>query len=135
VIAIPVAAGVLYPALGVGLSPMLAALAMSLSSVCVVSNALRLRRFSSVETAADPQNETGKDEKTMQKKKLTIEGMMCAHCSGRVEQALNALPGVTASVDLQAGTALCTVEAGVTDEMLTKAVTDAGYTVTAVDTP
>lgn len=61
---------------------------------------------------------------------MKIEGMMCAHCSGRVEKALNDLPGVTASVNLEAGTA--TVTGGVSDEALTKAVTDAGYTVASI---
>lgn len=63
-------------------------------------------------------------------KTLTIEGMMCAHCSGRVEKALNDLPGVTATVNLEAGTA--TVQGEASNETLTKAVTDAGYTVTSI---
>lgn len=64
-------------------------------------------------------------------KTMKIEGMMCAHCSGRVEKALNDLPGVTATVDLAAGTA--SVNGDVADEVLTKAVTDAGYTVIGID--
>ena len=63
-------------------------------------------------------------------KTMKSEGMMCAHCSGRVEKALNDLPGVTATVDLAAGTA--SVNGDVTDEVLTKAVTDAGYTVVSI---
>lgn len=63
-------------------------------------------------------------------KTMKIEGMMCAHCSGRVEKALNDLPGVTATVDLAAGTA--TVSGDAADEVLAKAVTDAGYTVTGI---
>lgn len=63
-------------------------------------------------------------------KTMKIEGMMCAHCSGRVEKALNDLPGVTATVNLEAGTA--TVKGEASDEALTKAVTDAGYTVTSI---
>ena len=63
-------------------------------------------------------------------KTMKIEGMMCAHCSGRVEKALNELPGVTAAVDLAAGTAVVTGE--VADETITKAVADAGYTVTGI---
>ena len=63
-------------------------------------------------------------------KTLTIEGMMCAHCSGRVEKALNDLPGVTATVNLEAGTA--TVKGDADDAVLTKAVADAGYTVTGI---
>lgn len=64
-------------------------------------------------------------------KTMKIEGMMCAHCSGRVEKALNDLPGVTATVDLEAGTAA--VQGDVSDEVLTKAVTDAGYQVTGIE--
>ena len=63
-------------------------------------------------------------------KTMKIEGMMCAHCSGRVEKALNELPGVTATVNLEAGTA--TVQGEASNETLTKAVTDAGYTVTSI---
>ena len=65
-------------------------------------------------------------------KVMKIEGMMCMHCSGRVEKALNALEGVTAKVDLDAGTATVEIAAGVTDEMLTKAVVDAGYEVISI---
>ena len=64
-------------------------------------------------------------------KTMKIEGMMCAHCSGRVEKALNDLPGVTATVNLEAGTA--TVNGDVADDVLTKAVTDAGYTVVGIE--
>ena len=64
---------------------------------------------------------------------MKIEGMMCTHCSGRVEKVLNALEGVTATVDLQAGTATVTCEASVTDELLRKTVEDAGYDVVSID--
>ena len=150
-IGIPVAAGVLYPALQLTLDPMLAAAAMSLSSVCVVSNALRLRGWKgaptdnhvSLDKSADlTDNDTvhtdhtntaasaaQQEEPTMQKT-LTIEGMMCAHCAAHVEKALNALPGVTAVVDLAAKTAVVTGDAG--DEALKKAVADAGYQVTDI---
>lgn len=64
-------------------------------------------------------------------KTLKIEGMMCAHCSGRVEKALNDIPGVTATVNLEAGTAA--VQGDASDEVLTKAVTDAGYQVTGIE--
>lgn len=127
-IAIPVAAGALYPAFGITLNPMLAAACMSLSSVCVCTNALRLRNWTS--TVAAPaipiQSKETKEELPMTKT-MTIKGMMCAHCSGRVEKALNDLPGVTAAVDLEAGTAAVTGE--VSDDTLRKAVTDAGYEV------
>ena len=136
---IPVAAGVLYPALGLLLNPMIAAACMSLSSVCVVSNALRLRLWkpktkpvssaantAAIENIADNDNE---EEPTM-KKTVTIEGMMCNHCVAHVEKALNALPGVKATVDLAAGTAV--VEGAVTDEAIRAAVTDAGYTVKGI---
>lgn len=150
-IGIPVAAGVLYPALQLTLDPMLAAAAMSLSSVCVVSNALRLRGWKGAPTdnhvsldksAHLTDNDTvhtdhtntaasaaQQEEPTMQKT-LTIEGMMCAHCAAHVEKALNALPGVTAVVDLAAKTAVVTGDAG--DEALKKAVADAGYQVTDI---
>lgn len=150
-IGIPVAAGALYPALQLTLDPMLAAAAMSLSSVCVVSNALRLRGWKgvpadshvSLDKSADlTDNSTvhtdymntaapaaQQEEPTMQKT-LTIEGMMCAHCAAHVEKALNALPGVTAVVDLAAKTAVVTGDAG--DEALKKAVADAGYQVTDI---
>ena len=150
-IGIPVAAGVLYPALQLTLDPMLAAAAMSLSSVCVVSNALRLRGWKAAPTGSHvsldksahlTDNDTvhtdhtntaasaaQQEEPTMQKT-LTIEGMMCAHCAAHVEKALNALPGVTAVVDLAAKTAVVTGDAG--DETLKKAVADAGYQVTDI---
>ena len=141
VIGIPVAAGVLVKA-GITLNPMLAAAAMSLSSLCVVTNALRLNGYSPYPRGKDPgpvpeescplpplEQINQKEGGTTMNKTMTIEGMMCVHCKANVEKALGAIPGVTAQVDLEAGTAAVTCPETVTDAALTAAVTDAGYTV------
>ena len=141
-IGIPVAAGVLYPALHLTLNPMLAAAAMSLSSVCVVSNALRLRGWKPpafpdqpAPTAPLPESAVfqsqGKEENTVNKT-IHIDGMMCTHCTGRVEKALNDLPGVEATVDLDSKSAAVTCTPDVSEDTLRQAVEDAGYHVTGL---
>ena len=127
-IGIPIAAGLLYPAFGFLLNPMVGAACMSLSSFCVVSNALRLRLW---KPKKDINHEIVIQEEKNMTKTVSIEGMMCMHCAAHVEKALNALPGVTATVDLDGK--LATVIGEVSDEALRKAVADAGYEVTAIN--
>ncbi len=131
-ISIPIAAGVFYPAFAFKLNPMLGAAAMSLSSVCVVFNALRLQRWRGAprDLCNIPQKKKErKEDSPMNEKILTIDGMMCTHCSGRVESVLNALDGVEAVVDLEAKTATVRSAATLDEALLRKTVTDAGYTV------
>ncbi len=130
-IGIPLAAGAFIALLGWQLNPMFGAAAMSLSSFCVVSNALRLNFLNIHSAKRDHKLKTKmKKEKTVMEKTMKIEGMMCGHCEARVKKALEELPGVTqAVVDHTAGTAVVTLNADVSDETLKKAVEDQGYTV------
>ena len=138
-IGIPLAAGVFFPLLQWQLNPMFGAAAMSLSSVCVVSNALRLRRFKSrfgtqmSQTRVQNEN-NGKDGGTKEMKKtMIIEGMMCGHCTGRVEKALSGLEGVIGvEMSLEGKSATVTMDAEVSDQVLTDTVTQAGYQVVSI---
>ena len=126
---IPIAAGVLYPAFGIQLSPMLGAAAMSMSSFFVVMNALRLRFFKTISHIDNNKvSDIIKKEENSMEHVIVVEGMMCPHCKARVEQACKAVPGVTeAVVDLQAKQVTVTGSAGL--ELLEKAIIDAGYEV------
>ncbi len=133
IIGIPLAAGVFIPLFGWQLNPMFGAAAMSLSSFCVITNALRLNFVSLYPKGEDiiPQknNIIVKENKTM-KDQLKIEGMMCPHCEARVKNALEALPEVdSALVSHESGTAEVTLNAGIAHEALAAAVTAQGYKV------
>lgn len=130
-IGIPLAAGAFIMAFGWTLNPMFGAFAMSLSSFCVVSNALRLNFINLKSAKKDKKLKPQKEQKTMEKT-MKIEGMMCLHCEGRVKQSLESLDGVLeALVSHESGTAIITLEKDIPCEVLTKTVTDQGYTVKA----
>ena len=132
-IGIPLAAGVFIP-LGLTLNPMFGAAAMSLSSFCVVSNALRLNLFDLHNAGRDKKLKVKHKEEKSMEKTLKIEGMMCGHCEARVRKALEALPEVEqAVVSHEAGTAVVTLSAEVSDGVLKKAVEDQDYTVTGIE--
>ncbi len=141
-IGIPIAAGVLYRPFGISLSPMLGAAAMSMSSVCVVSNALRLnlvdpqkqKKYKNKKAVSLPRLKTAKEDKgdNNMKKTVYIEGMMCNHCKAHVEKALSSLQGVSSvEVSLENKSAVV-VGDGLDEKALSNAVTNAGYTVTSV---
>ncbi len=128
-IGIPLAAGVFISLFGWQLNPMFGAAAMSLSSFCVVSNALRLNLFDVHSTKKDRKIKPAKENKPMEKT-MKINGMMCGHCSARVKKVLEALPEVDeAMVSHENGTAVLTLNANVSDEVLKKTVENEGYEV------
>ena len=136
VIGIPLAAGIWIPVFGWKLNPMFGAAAMSLSSFCVVTNALRLNLFQMHDASKDKKRKakanSGKEKKNMTKT-MKIEGMMCGHCEAAVKKALEAVAGVEAAeVSHEAGTAVVTLNAEVADEVLKKAVEDKDYKVTEI---
>lgn len=141
VIGIPLAAGIWIPIFGWQLNPMFGAAAMSLSSVCVVSNALRLNWFRLYDASKDrkgkqkEQRELKKEkEKKEMKKTMRIEGMMCGHCEARVKKVLEALDGVEqAEVSHEAGTAVVVLAKEIDDDILKKAVEDQDYKVLGID--
>ena len=154
VIGIPLAAGVWIPLFGWQLNPMFGAAAMSLSSFCVVTNALRLNWFKMYDASHDKKRKrsdsgnTGSDKKEMtlesqneknqedatMTKTMKIEGMMCGHCEAAVKKALEALDQVaSAEVSHEAGTAVVTLSGEISDDVLKKTVEDKDYTVTGIE--
>lgn len=132
IVGIPLAAGVFISTLGLELNPMFGALAMSLSSFCVVTNALRLNFVDVYSTKHDRKRIKKKGKKNMEKT-MVIEGMMCMHCSGRVKKTLEALEGVaSADVSHEKGTAVVTLEKDIANDTLKTAVEDQGYKVVSV---
>lgn len=135
IIGIPLAAGVFFPAFGWELNPMFGAACMSISSVLVVSNALRLnlKRFDKVKIESKKNTNIDKEEKAVTKT-MKIEGMMCMHCEARVKKVLEAVDGVeSAKVSHEEGTAVLTLSAPVADEILTEVITAQDYKVLGID--
>lgn len=135
VVGIPLAAGLWYPIFGLTLNPMFGAAAMSLSSFCVVTNALRLNWFKIHDASKDKRIKSKKKEEELtMKKTMKIEGMMCGHCEARVKKCLEALGQVDeAVVSHEAGTAIVTLNAEISDDMLKKTVEDQDYKVLGIE--
>ena len=140
VIGIPLAAGMWIPITGWEMNPMFGAAAMSLSSFCVVSNALRLNLFNMYDAGKDKkikkhlQEVEEKEEEKSMTKTMKIEGMMCKHCEANVKKTLEALPEVAeAAVSHEAGTAVVTLTAEISNEALTKVIEDKDYKVISVE--
>ena len=134
VIGIPLAAGIWYPLFGLKLNPMFGAAAMSLSSFCVVTNALRLNLFKMYDASKDKKESKKKQEESTMTKTMKIEGMMCGHCEARVKKTLEAIDGVKeAAVSHEAGTAVVTLEKEVADEVLKNAVEAQDYPVKGIE--
>ena len=134
VIGIPLAAGVWFPLFGLKLNPMFGAAAMSLSSFCVVMNALRLNLLKVYDTKYDKRIKTEGKEKKVMKKTIHITGMMCGHCEAHVKKALEALPEVAeAVVSHTEGTAVVTLTSDIDSAKLAAAVTGEGYEVTGME--